>query len=118
MSPPLSCLPTVKKLKIKATSAEKISLKGVFKAVQDSLMRTTQLRHVTSLGVWGQDLSESAWWLGCSSWARSGQARTRDARPYPSCPTTCRGTIRDWCKEDRAADEGGDLGGLISGSDA
>ncbi|KAK5615486.1 hypothetical protein CRENBAI_000260, partial [Crenichthys baileyi] len=45
---------------------------------------------------------------------RPGQARRRDVRPSPSPPPAGR-TVRDRCKEDWAADEGGDLRGPIPG---
>ncbi|MED6252547.1 hypothetical protein ATANTOWER_013308 [Ataeniobius toweri] len=49
---------------------------------------------------WGRDSPESAWWPCCSS---------RDlAGPSPN-------TVRDQCKEDWVADEGGDLCSPIPG---
>ncbi|MEQ2288888.1 hypothetical protein AMECASPLE_027512 [Ameca splendens] len=85
-------------------------------------MTTTKSRHVTSPGTaelgshpwsqaWGQDSSESAWWLGCSSQDPTGPSPNERCEAMPSGPTTC----RDRCKEDWAADKGGDLGSPIPG---
>ncbi|MEQ2281510.1 hypothetical protein AMECASPLE_031109 [Ameca splendens] len=63
---------------------------------------------------WGRDSSESAWWPGCSSRGRAKPEREMRDHP-PVGPPPAGGTVRDRCKEDWVADEGGDLGGLIPG---
>ncbi|KAK5619016.1 hypothetical protein CRENBAI_004091 [Crenichthys baileyi] len=48
--------------------------------------------------------------------SRAKPEQERDTQGHsPVGPPPAAGTMRDWCKEDRVADEGGDLDGLISG---
>ncbi|MEQ2292277.1 Chitinase 1 [Ameca splendens] len=93
--------------------------------VQDTFMRTIQSRHVTSPGT-AEPGSHAGAMPGVETrrrapggWVanrgtRLDQAATRDSRPSPSGPPPAGGTMRDRCKEDWAADEGGDLGSPIS----
>ncbi|MED6236952.1 hypothetical protein ATANTOWER_016728 [Ataeniobius toweri] len=82
-------------------------------------MRTIQSRHVTSPGTaeLGSHLGEHLIGEAVVFLAGPGRAKPeRETRGHPPVgPPPAGGTMRDRCKKDWAADEGGDLGGPISG---
>ncbi|MEQ2185437.1 hypothetical protein GOODEAATRI_018129 [Goodea atripinnis] len=63
------------------------------RAVPETFMTTIKFRHVTARyggdGVphrsqaWGRDSSESAWWLGCSSWHPAGPSPNERHKAIP-----------------------------------
>ncbi|KAK5622160.1 hypothetical protein CRENBAI_009068 [Crenichthys baileyi] len=65
---------------------------------------------------WGRVSSESTWWLGCSSRDPAGPSPNERREAIPQWAHHLQGgTMRDQCKEDWVADEGGDLSGPIPG---